>query len=52
MGKGEKGVIGVIMSTSTSTEIPTQKTKEKNPAAAVNNAVKKLTLDRKSCERL
>ena len=48
MGRGKKGVIGVIVST----EIPTQKTREKNPSSAVNNPVKKLTLDSKSCERL
>ena len=52
MGREKRGVIGVIMSTSTSTQIPSQKTRKKNPASAVNNAVKKLILDRKSCERL
>ena len=42
----------VIMSTSTSTQIPNQKTSEKKPLSAVNNPVNKLTLDRKSCDRL
>ena len=39
------------MSTSTSTQIPNQKTKKKT-TSAVNNTVNKLILDSRGCEKL
>ena len=58
-GEGKEGRRGglvfgvVIMSTSTSTQIPNQKTRlEKNPTSTVNNTVNKLILDMGSCETL